>query len=171
MIEKNLPYLVVFEDDVLPHLDLGKGLGEKIWNATPKDFDILYMGNMMNPEEPLMKNNSTDLVVRLPTYTTHAYIITQKGARKIIQLARELNAQGIPLKIMDMQLFDWQVEGKLDWYCWNGTMTPKSYPTFDGGLPWRMFPNVIIPNKDTGFFWQNMRFGTTLDKESLTFNY
>ena len=45
--------------------------------------------------------------------------------------------------------------------------TQKSFPTFDEGLPWQAFPDVISPQKDTGLFWQNMRVGTTLEHPTL----
>jgi hypothetical protein len=82
-------------------------------------------------------------------------------------LANELNNAGKPVAMIDIQLVQWQVEGKVVWYCWNGTWTQKSYPTFDEGLPWQAFPDIITPQKDTGLFWQNMRVGTTLEHPTL----
>jgi GR25 family glycosyltransferase involved in LPS biosynthesis len=166
MIDEEIPFMTFFEDDCIGHLDLEKGLGQKFWNETPKDFDICYLGNMMNPNEPLL-NNPKSLVVSLPTYCLHAYILTLKGAKKLWSLAKEMNAANTPLNMIDIQLFLWQVENKLIWYCWNGTCTQKSYPTFDEGLPWQAFSEVITPHKDTGLFWQNMRVGTTLEHPTL----
>lgn len=161
MLEDAVPYRIFFEDDTLGHLDLPKGLGQTLWDKTPKDFDIIYMGNMMGPID------SKELVVQHPTYCLHAYILSRKGAEKLWSLAREMNNTGQVLNMLDIQLVQWQVEKKLIWYCWNGTCIQKSYPTFDEGLPWQMFPNVITPQKDTGVFWQNMRVGTTLEHPTL----
>ena len=156
-------YRIFFEDDAIGHLDLNKGLGQTFWDATPKDFDILYMGNMMNPSDPALAE-PTALVVQVPTYCLHAYILTRKGAEKMFNLAL---TSANPLNMLDIQLVQWQVAGLINWRCWNGVWTQKSYPTFDEGLPWQAFPDVITPQKDTGLFWQNMRVGTTLEHPTL----
>jgi GR25 family glycosyltransferase involved in LPS biosynthesis len=161
MIDDGVPYRVFFEDDAIPHLELGKGLGDTFWNATPKDFDILYMGNMMGSNHPDLADPNA-LVVRVPTYCLHAYVLSRKGALKMFELAK-----GLIMNMLDIQLVQWQIAGKLDWYCWNGTWTQKSYPTFDEGLPWQHFQDIITPQKDTGLFWQNMRVGTTLGHPTL----
>jgi hypothetical protein len=156
-------YRIFFEDDAIGHLDLPKGLGQRFWDATPKDFDILYMGNMMNPGDPALADPSA-LVVQVPTYCLHAYILTRKGAEKMFNLAK---TSSHPLNMLDIQLVQWQVAGLINWQCWSGVWTQKSYPTFDEGLPWQAFPDVITPQKDTGLFWQNMRVGTTLEHPTL----
>lgn len=166
MIDEGVPYRIFFEDDALGHLDLPKGLGQKFWDATPKEFDILYMGNMMNPNDPQVKKEE-NLVVSVPSYCLHAYMVTLEGAKKMFALAKEMNAEGKPLNMLDIQVFIWQVERKINWYCWNGTWTQKCFPTFDEGLPWQAFNDVITPQKDTGLFWQNMRVGTTLEHPTL----
>jgi len=159
MIDDGVPFRVFFEDDVIPHLDI-KALGEKYWNATPKDFDMLYLGSMMNPEEKEFKN-SPELILKLPSYCTHAYMLSRKGALRLMELCKIS-----VLHMIDIQLICWQDEKKLIWYCWNGTILQKSYPTYSDDLPWKMFPDIIVPMKDSGLFWQNMRVGTTLG-ESL----
>jgi hypothetical protein len=159
-------YRLFFGDDALPHLELGKGLGQKFWDATPKDFDILYMGNMMGNGHPDLQDPDK-LVVQVPTYCLHAYILTKKGAQHMFDLAKRYNEKGQALNMLDIQLVQWQVAGELNWRCWNGTWTPRSYPTFDGGLPWQFFQDIITPHKDTGLFWQNMRVGSTLEHPTL----
>jgi GR25 family glycosyltransferase involved in LPS biosynthesis len=166
MIDEEVPFRVFFEDDVLGHLDLPNGLGQKFWDATPKEFDILYLGNMMNIADPALINSNA-LVLQSYTYCMHAYMLTLQGAKRIWFLAKEMNAAGLLLNMLDVQLFLWQSEKKLNWQCWNGCWTQKSFPTFDAGLPWQAFPDIITPHKDTGLFWQNMRLGTTLGHPTL----
>jgi GR25 family glycosyltransferase involved in LPS biosynthesis len=166
MIEEGAPYRIFFEDDVLGHLDLPNGLGQKFWDATPKDFDILYLGNMINPHDPVLADPNA-LVVRAPTYCLHAYMLTLEGAKRLWALAKELIAKGIPIITVDIQLVRWIVEEKIKSYCWNGTWIQKSYPTYDQGLPWQAFPDIIMLQKDTGLFWQNMRLGTTLGYSTI----
>jgi GR25 family glycosyltransferase involved in LPS biosynthesis len=166
MIDEDIPYRVFFEDDALGHLDLPNGLGQQFWDATPKEFDILYLGNMMNSAEPSLQDPNT-LVISLPSYCLHAYIITLEGAKKLFKLMKELNSKNIPLNMLDITLVEFQTKHLINWYCWNGTTIQKSFPTFDEGLPWQAFSDIILPEKDTGLFWQNMRLGTTLGHEEL----
>lgn len=166
MIDEEAPFRVFFEDDALGHLDLPNGLGQKFWDATPKDFDMLYLGNMMNAADPAL-NSPDALVVQRPTYCMHAYMLTLKGAKRIWDLAKQINAAGENLIMLDIQMVMWQTQNKINWQCWNGCWTQKSFPTFDEGLPWQAFPDIITPHKDTGLFWQNMRLGTTLEFPNL----
>lgn len=166
MLEEGVPYRVFFEDDCIAHLELAKGLGQTFWDSTPKDFDMLYLGNMMNWNDPAVAD-ANNRVVQVPTYCMHAYMLTRAGAEKLFALAKELNDAKECLQMLDVQLVQWQLQGKFKWACWNGTWTQKSYPTFDEGLPWQAFPDVITPQKDTGLFWQNMRVGTTLEHPTL----
>lgn len=169
-LESGEPYRLFFEDDAIGHLELPNGLGQRFWDTTPKDFDILYMGSMMNPNDPSVANPNT-LVIQVPTYCLHAYILSRKGAERLFELARAMNTKGQPLAMLDIQLVLWQVQKQLNWQVWNGTWTQKSYPTFDEGLPWQAFPDVITPQKDTGLFWQNMRVGTTLEHPTLQLTF
>jgi GR25 family glycosyltransferase involved in LPS biosynthesis len=166
MIDEEVPFRVFFEDDALAHLDLPNGLGQKFWDATPKDFDILYLGNMMNVADPVL-NSPDALVVQRPTYCMHAYMLTLNGAKRIWNLAKEMNATGEHLVMLDIQMVLWQTQKKINWQCWNGCLTQKCFPTFDETLPWQAFPDIITPHKDTGLFWQNMRLGTTLEFPNL----
>lgn len=159
-------FRIFFEDDAMGHLDLPNGLGQTFWAATPKEFDMLYLGNMMGTQDAQLKDPNA-LVVQVPTYCLHAYILTRKGVKHIWKLLQDITAQGIPIQTINIQLYLWQVQGNLQWYCWNGTWIQRSYPTFDEGLPWQMFNEVITPQKDTGLFYQNMRLGTTLGHPTL----
>jgi GR25 family glycosyltransferase involved in LPS biosynthesis len=166
MIDDGAPYRVFFEDDVIGHSDLPKGLGQQFWSLTPKDFDILYLGSMMNPRDPVLADPSV-LVVESAAYCLHAYILTLSGAKKLWGLINEHSSKNIELKMLDIQVAMWKLENKIKSYCWNGTCTQKSYPTFDEGLPWQAFSDIILPVKDSGLFWQNMRLGTTIGHSSL----
>jgi GR25 family glycosyltransferase involved in LPS biosynthesis len=166
MIDENIPYKVFFEDDVLGHLELPNGLGQKFWDATPKEFDMLYLGSMMNANDPTL-HDPNNIIVQAPTYCTHAYIITLEGAKKLFNILNKLKSNNIPINTIDIALVQFQIHKLINWYCWNGTNIQKSFPTFDEGLPWQAFSDIILPEKDMGLFWQNMRLGTTLSHEEL----
>ena len=162
MIDDNVPYRVFFEDDVLPHLDIQK-LGEEYWEKTPKDFDMLYLGSRMNSEDPRLIY-STEHIVSLPAYCTHAYMLSRTGAIKLLNMFQQQK----PAIMIDMQLKFWHDTNKIIYYCWNGTIQQKSYPTFSNDLPWQMFPDIIDPERDAGMFYQNIRLGTSLESKELT---
>ena len=65
-MDDGAPFRVFFEDDVLPHTQIRK-VGEAFWNETQKDVDILYMGNMVNPNEARMSDPKTLVVHGLPS--------------------------------------------------------------------------------------------------------
>jgi len=159
MVDESIPYMTIFEDDVLPHKDLAV-LGARYWNDTPKSFDILYLGNTMNPEDPMIKDSSS-LVVVSPSYSLHAYILSLQGAKRLLALLTKLSETKQPLENLEGQLVRWFQEGTYHGVSWNGTLQQKSYPTYDPGLPWPAFPDIITPQKDTGLVWTNIRLGST----------
>jgi hypothetical protein len=165
MVDESIPYLTIFEDDCLPHKNLGNGLGSKFWNDTPKNFDILYIGNMMNPSDPYIVD-TVRLVVPTVSYSLHAYIISLEGAKRLLSLLSSLETEE-QQPTFAHHLVKWQMEGKLKGICWNGILEQKSYPTYDGGLPWRAFSDIITPQKDTGLVYTNIRLGTTIQGSLL----
>jgi hypothetical protein len=166
MVDESIPYMTIFEDDVLPHKDLA-ALGVRYWNDTPKSFDIMYLGNAIHPEDPMIKGSSGLVEARLsvvlsPSYSLHAYILSLQGAKRFLALLAKLSETKQPLENLEGQLVRWFQEGNYDGVSWNGTFQQKSYPTYDPGLPWPAFPDIITPQKDTGLVWTNIRLGSTI---------
>lgn len=161
IVREELPYAFVFEDDVIPHPAISKGLGQEYLRLTSKTLDIVYIGNMMNPADPQIYDASRK-VIESPTYTTHAYMITLEGAKKLLSIIPTMNQP------IDMWLYELQCRNYLFFTCWNGVNLPKPYPVYREDLPWQFFPNVLLPQKDTGLFYQNFRLGSTLCSERLT---
>lgn len=98
-LESDAEYGIIFEDDVVFEDNFKKELNIGIKN-TPKDFDILYLGcfgcqnnynfytaisvymGLLN----LNAGNINDYVNKpLVAYATHAYILSRKGAKKLIE--------------------------------------------------------------------------------------
>jgi GR25 family glycosyltransferase involved in LPS biosynthesis len=159
IVDENIPYCIIFEDDVIPHKKLAEGLGEEYWSKTPKNFDILYLGNMIQDNEILDPQKK---ITQSITYCLHAYMLTLEGARKIMSSLQEfMNMRGF-INMNDIHLVELQVAKKIKHYCWNGKHIPKTDPTFDPQLPWQFFPSVILPKKDTGLFYQNYRLGSSV---------
>lgn len=125
IIDESLSYLLIFEDDALPHPNF-REVASLWWDQTPRDLDIVLLGNQMDPTLQDLYD-PTNLIVRHPAYCLHAYIVTQKGAQKLMQLVKSQSA----MKMNDAQVMDWMSQGLLDFVCWNGAwIQNKGYETF-----------------------------------------
>lgn len=162
IVEEELPFATIFEDDVLPHRDINHGIGHQWWEQTPKDAEIVYLGNMLQP--PVEDTP----VIKVGTHCTHAYVISLEGAKKCLALIEECVQRFGFINMIDTFLYQMATVGVLNTVCWNGTMLQKSYPTYDPGLPWQFFDYVIVPIKDTGLFYQNYRCGTGISNAELS---
>jgi GR25 family glycosyltransferase involved in LPS biosynthesis len=91
-------HIIIFEDDII----LKKNFKEQFDNSVkkmPKDTDILYLGcfgcennnNFFTKVYSLLNNKNSKIInknISIPkiALATHAYIITRKGAKQILQL-------------------------------------------------------------------------------------
>jgi hypothetical protein len=172
VVDQSLPYLLIFEDDVLPHPDLGS-LGPSYWAETPRDVDFVFLGNQMTVDGTQMFFEPDDAdrrVVRALSWTTHAYIITLEGARRSLKLlaSPELRERGIDAA--DSQIRRWMEQNAIRWACWNGTRLPKVFPTsFEIGHTFSGEPyDVAWSARDTGLVYQNFMLGSTIqDPETV----
>lgn len=111
--------LFVVEDDCVPHSQFSE-LFPQYWAATPMDFDLVMVGNQISAsfQDPM-------LVVQ-PTYCTHAYIISKKGARKLLELYQKIPKTGGQLFVIDCFLQNVMQKGLINYYCYNGACFPDS---------------------------------------------
>jgi len=166
VVRDGLPYMLVFEDDVLPHPDIVR-LGTKYWAETPREADFVFLGNQMDVES---LPDPTQRVVVSPSWCMHAYLITHEGARRALALLREeLSYLDRWLATTDRETRHWMEVGAIRYFCWNGTMLPAPYPLSeresdgdDGG------PNVVRSTRSTGLFFQNFALGSTIWPGRLT---
>ena len=144
IIDNNIPLATVFEDDVHFHPQW-KELSEQYWNETPKDFDNLFIGNSL---DSCLLNSPSNKINTESTYCTHAYIITNNGAKDMLNamlnwdykdfchVTRGNTLSGLyPIDIMIKDIQNKVLSGKIPsqfiWYCWNGT----HYPCDNNRLP------------------------------------
>lgn len=144
IIDEKMEIATIFEDDVFfhPHWN---NLAPGYFQRTPKDFDILFIGNQI--DECLELKPLPNRITQCSNFCTHAYIITQKGAQKLLQLLLTWDwwsndtAWVLPeppafcgLYYIDVMIKNIQIrilQGKLSkktliWYCWNGMHYPCS---------------------------------------------
>lgn len=94
---------LIFEDDVIINQHFSKQLNKYLQNV-PKNFDLLYLGcfGCINNNEfinnqlsfsgmDIPDTHKINTFIKKPSVVlaTHAYIITRKGARKMIQLLKQ----------------------------------------------------------------------------------
>ncbi len=129
-------FLFVCEDDNVPHVDFAT-LFPLYWQETKEDFDLLLVGNLL--AEPA----NEDLIVQIPAWCTHAYIISKKGAKKLVELFPQHGG------IIDEFLKDLMTRNQIICYSYNG----KKYPD-----------PVHNRSVDTGICYQNRYFRTTIPR-------
>ncbi len=166
VVRERLPYLLIFEDDVLPRPDL-TNLGPSYWADTPRDVDFIMLGNQMTvhgDEMTFAPQDAHRRVVRALSWTTHAYIVTPEGANRALGLLSipELLEGGSDS--VDIQLRHWMEREVIRWACWNGTQLPKVFPTSVeiAGLS-ESHRDVAWFPRDTGLFYQNFMLGSTIE--------
>jgi GR25 family glycosyltransferase involved in LPS biosynthesis len=116
MIRQNIPYAVVFEDDVLFHRNWHE-YAPQFWENTPRDFHVLYMGSSFDIRAP-------NLIMQAPCYCTHAMVITLEGAKKMYDICLK-HPDGtwtidIMLRKYMENTYNLPESQRLSWYVWNG---------------------------------------------------
>jgi GR25 family glycosyltransferase involved in LPS biosynthesis len=80
IINENIPFATIFEDDVFFHPQWNI-LSKEYYDKTPKDYDIVWMGTQCG-----LKDKDLPEIVSMSSFCPHAYIITKKGAQILTSL-------------------------------------------------------------------------------------
>ncbi|CUA77768.1 hypothetical protein RSOLAG22IIIB_06775 [Rhizoctonia solani] len=90
--------VLILEDDIDMEIDIRQRIG-RLWEALPPDWDILFLGHCWSAEDTYPALRSHDQLH--PSHSpkcTHAYALSRKGARRLVQLLRDPSvAYGRPL--------------------------------------------------------------------------
>lgn len=119
IIDNAIPLANVFEDDIVFHKDFAT-LAPAYYGATPKDYDMLYIGHHCGYGAPYH-------ILSVPVYCTHAYVITLAGAK--ILYNRMIN-DPVGMRAIDCQINDFMVQAYMNkvpflkWYVWNAEFFP-----------------------------------------------
>jgi GR25 family glycosyltransferase involved in LPS biosynthesis len=156
-------YFTIFEDDVVFH-DQWNTLAPCFYLKTPRDFDILYMGNQMTLDD---LKTTCKYIVQLPTYCNHAYIITKRGTHKLYHwiLTREEGVYTIDETMHNHM----KTEGKRDfiWYCWNALRVfPSKYLIELSEKCKTDFKLTNYLERCTGMIYQNYNFNSFVNEGS-----
>lgn len=163
IINEKLPYLIIFEDDALPHPNF-KEIANEWYSKTDKDIDILYIGSQSSITE-----SDRGYIIRGTCFCTHAYVITNKGAHRLMQLVdEESNKNGVDKG--DCALIQWQHNKKIDWRIWNTKEInfimpyPVLSPTRD------LQQDAIWIHRDNGLIYQNALLGSSIHRIDLSYS-
>lgn len=173
VINENLPYVFIFEDDALPHKDL-KTIGHEWYEKTDKNLDFLFLGSQFNPV-----NFPNEHIIKTQSFCLHAYCITNEGAKKAMNLLkksstmiRENRAPFPGVDILDLEVIFWMANEYITWQNWNiEGITTHSYEIVDP-------PDYEKKSKDkdcirsgrhAGLIWQNLRCGSCIHETDIIY--
>lgn len=124
MLDNQIPYCTIFEDDMLFHT-YWESLAPRYYDYTPKTTDMIFMGHHCGNLYP-----STH-ISQVPVYCLNAYVITLDGVRKIYEMItqypHEENFGVIDMMIVHLQtdiIMTRQNPYQYEWYAWNSEMFP-----------------------------------------------
>ena len=117
LVAEEVPIATIFEDDVLFAPGWSE-LAPRFYAATPKDFDLLYLGgNLHRPDR--------GYAVIAPTWGMQAYVVTRGGAHRLHTAILNVDSG---LRPVDVMLVDFQWNDRYQnqparfrWYAWNRT--------------------------------------------------
>ena len=92
IVDKNLESALILEDDAYPLPRFEEKL-KNVWSQVPKDWDIVYLGGRMRDFPSLLKGSglkfseyiSKNVMIPGFPFTAHAYAVSNKGAKKILE--------------------------------------------------------------------------------------
>jgi hypothetical protein len=142
IVNNKIPFATIFEDDIVFH-DEWTRLSKEFYNYTPKNFDIIYMGNQI---DDCRYANEVPRINKKSCFCMHAIMVSNKGARQILRLilgwdynsdyatkcmgrkATGITNCDIILKSYQDRILNKEIHPKnFIWYCWNGTRNECSY--------------------------------------------
>jgi len=142
IVDHNIQKSTIFEDDICFHPDWNR-LYNLYYESTPKNYDMIFIGNQLDSCRKIDLMNSTPLITTEPVFCTHAYMITLEGARKLLNSLIHWdyahfvswdNKRFTGLTAIDVMIKDIQhktlhgiMQQPFIWYSWNGTKYPCDY--------------------------------------------
>jgi len=143
MIIKNIPCMIIFEDDVYFHPNW-KQLFPKLYEETPKNFDFLYLGSSYS------LFTTTKVVEKGPVYQTHAMVLTLFGAKKLVEYVETR-----PIKTLDVMLSELgrneAGKDKINWYIWDIThLSEEERGEFDPNFNGLVYQQTSFPSNCSG---------------------
>jgi hypothetical protein len=173
VIDENLPYIFVFEDDALPHKEF-KTIGEFWYNRSDKNVDFLFLGSQFDP-----KKFPNQPVIKTSSFCLHAYCITNAGAKRAMELLKQSsiskreNRPPYPgVDILDLEVIYWMAKDFITWQNWNiegivshtyEIIEPPDYESKSKNT------DCIRSGRHAGLIWQNLRCGSCIHEQQIIY--
>ena len=130
IIDEKIPWMTVFEDDVLFHPKWNE-LAPQYFESTPKEFDVLYLGAQF-------EFYSQYHIDQGPIFCTHAMIVSYEGAKKLYDMCLKKIGGVYTVDCMIIDYIKQKLIKKEDpydfkWYVWNGRFFPTDMAIMDKG--------------------------------------
>lgn len=108
IVDKNIPHTLILEDDILVNGPINLLLPKL---CKVEGYDILYLGHYFEPSKGDLVGYVGKYAIHNSTqpYCTHAYIITNEGAKKMIEYMNK-NKSNMPIDNLMIKLYH---EGKI----------------------------------------------------------
>ena len=161
MILNDINIALVFEDDIIFHETFQNIFVDKYFPSIPSNSDIVYMGwqrtglpkgeNIYIDPSPTIEEG---FVIKRHPATTHAYIITLNGAKKLLKYI-SLDFNNNVYDTIDIMMAQLSLNDKINTFAFNG----KHYP------PSNNFKNKIRKGKDLGICFQDKSYLHYIDQE------
>ena len=148
------PYLFVAEDDMLPHSDFAT-LFPQFWAETPESFDMVFVGHQER------NASTTAKLISVPTYCTHAYIISKHGAKKLIDLYLQLPSTDRDIHVIDIFLNVHMGRRQFTYYLYNAISYPDKVNTEF---------NRIRKTREGGICFQNILLGSSIHTKEIVYD-
>jgi GR25 family glycosyltransferase involved in LPS biosynthesis len=151
IIDNKIPYMVVFEDDVLFHPNWTV-LAPAYFEKTPQNYDMVYMGN---------RNDNVitaHIETNVPVYCLHAILVTYNGVKKLWDILLNLSIGVYAIDNMIRHAIMCCPKNKLTTYVWNVASffpCPEKNMLYD----WT--------RRNNGLVFQDDSFGTDVDKRLI----
>lgn len=145
-------FLFVCEDDMLPHSNFSI-LFPMFWKAVPKDFDIFMVG--CEYMKRITEEEKEELIISTPSQNTHAYIVSKKGAQKLLNSYKSIPIDSPAIDfIIDVFIKQMMEKQNIIYYCCNGALFPDFFNQ-----------KKIVKTRDAGICFQNYTFPSTVVPE------
>jgi GR25 family glycosyltransferase involved in LPS biosynthesis len=174
VVDENLPFVTIFEDDALPHPRLNE-IGSTWYSKTDKTVDFLFLGSQF-----ISKKFQGLHVVKEPSYCLHAYVITYDGAVKALELCKKSSVTIRPYRrafpgvdILDLEVSYWMNKYFIHWQNWNNEgLIDYPFPVIsDHKKNLQVNEDAIRGGREQGLIWQNLRSGTCIHGEEIIYAY
>lgn len=144
IVDEQIPYACIFEDDALFHSQWSE-LAPVFFQNTIKEYDVLFFGSQFE----FQSNYHID---KGPVFCLHAYMVTCEGAKQLLDYVLSKEAGGIyTIDTMLKVAMEWK-DPPFKWLVWNSCEFPCTKANMSSA--WK--------KRNNGLVFQDEKMGTDI---------